>query len=84
MERSSSRPPERARFRLALTFPRDAWWTRLAVRVQNVWFGLRGLEFRAYVHRPEGLLAAAERRGLTIEHEHLGAVWQLAVLARAP
>jgi magnesium-protoporphyrin O-methyltransferase len=74
---------EHARGRLVLTFPRDAWWTRAGVAASNGWLRLRGNTFRAFVHPPAAIAAAARRRGLDVTDESRGLVWQLAAFERA-
>jgi len=67
---------------LALSFPRDTWWLRLAVRVGNVWFRLIG-GIETFLHEPARVVAIAERAGLTtVLHERSGRVWRVAVFER--
>ena len=70
-----------ARRVLALTFPRDTWWTRLGWRALNVFLRLV-CQFEAFVHRHEAILDPAAREGLTPVYEHSGRFWQLEVLER--
>lgn len=72
----------RARRSLALTYPRDAWWTRAGSRVMNTGLRLARREFRTFVHRPPRILAAAERHGLRAVHREGGLLWQLAAFSR--
>ena len=67
---------------LLLTFPRDAWWTRAGLAVGNLVERLRRQSFRAYVHPPAGVIAAAEAQGLRRTTEHTGLVWQFAAFER--
>ena len=39
-------------------------------------------EYRSWVHPPQGLVEAAERRGLRLASESRGRVWQVAALER--
>jgi len=72
-----------ARRTLALSFPRDTWWLRLAFRLMNVWCRLTG-GFQAFVHPPAVVVGAAERSGLeTVVDERAGRVWRVAVFVRA-
>ncbi|HEU4449073.1 MAG TPA: class I SAM-dependent methyltransferase [Gaiellaceae bacterium] len=75
---------ERARRHLVLTFPRDRRLIRAGARLLNVGFRLLRWDYRTFVHPPAAIVAAAERRGLTLAHESRSAVWQLAALERAP
>lgn len=72
-----------ARRTLVLSFPRDVLWIRLAVRMLNAGLWLTRNPFRAFVHRPAALLAAAEAEGVHIDGGDRGAFWQWAALRRA-
>jgi magnesium-protoporphyrin O-methyltransferase len=73
----------RAQRLLALTFPREAWWTSLAIRVGNVVFWLTRSDFRAYLHSPQAVYALAAAAGLSPLHESYSGAWQVAVFERA-
>jgi methyltransferase family protein len=73
---------EHARRYLVISFPRESALTRVGIRLANLWIRLRGIEFRAYVHSPRVIVAAAERQGLRPVLEHRGLIWQLAALER--
>jgi hypothetical protein len=67
---------------LGLTFPVDAWWTRLAACAMNVGARLIGWEWRFYVHPPAAIAAAAERHGLRRAREARRRIWCIAVFER--
>lgn len=69
---------------LAFSFPRRTWWIRAGATVMNAVGGLRGSEFRGYVHRPERLVAAVEGQGLRQTLDHEGWFWCVAGFERAP
>jgi SAM-dependent methyltransferase len=71
-----------ARRVMALSFPRNTWWTRLGSRLANAFFRRVGW-VESYVYPPRRILAAAAQHGLVPVHEHSGRLWQLAVLERA-
>lgn len=71
-----------ARRRLAMTYPRRRWFIRAALRAGNAWFALRRIDFRAYVHPPDDILAVARRMGFEPVFEHRGRIWQTLVLER--
>lgn len=50
---------------IALTWPRDAWWTRFGVRVINLVLRLRRTEFRVFVHSTSAMRALLQREGFT-------------------
>ncbi len=72
-----------ARRRLVLSFPRDAIWVRAGISLLNASFWLRRSPFRAYVHRPNALIAAVNGGGLQVAEGGHGAFWQWAVLEHA-
>jgi hypothetical protein len=73
---------DHARLRLVLTYPpRNVVW-RLVARAFNLWMRVRGRSFRAYVHAPAEILAAAESRGLRRVLDERVGVWRLAALER--
>jgi magnesium-protoporphyrin O-methyltransferase len=73
---------QRARRSLAMSFPRDAWYLRLGIRAENLWQRLRRRSFRAYLHPPRAILAAAEAHGLQPAFGYRDWVWQSVVLER--
>jgi magnesium-protoporphyrin O-methyltransferase len=74
---------DKARRLLALTYPRDAWWTRLGARAVNVFMRVTGNEYRSFIHRPAVIAATAEAHGLRPATGRPGVLWQLAVFERA-
>jgi magnesium-protoporphyrin O-methyltransferase len=67
---------------LVMTYPRWAWWTRFAVRAANLLQRLRGQAFRAYVHPPARIAAAATAEGLAPDRLDRGLVWELRSFVR--
>jgi len=74
---------ERARRLVVLSLPRDVWWTRLVISLQNAWHRLRGRRFRVFVHAPSALLAVARSRGFEPVLDQRGPIWQLVALESA-
>jgi SAM-dependent methyltransferase len=73
-----------ARRTLALSFPRDTWWTNLGRVALNTFARLARWSWRFYVHPPARIVAAAERGGLRLVQDRRGLIWQIASLERAP
>jgi SAM-dependent methyltransferase len=73
---------DKARRLLALTYPRDAWWTRLGARAVNLAMRLARKEYRSYIHAPDGIRATAAAHGLRPTLERPGVLWQLAAFER--
>jgi hypothetical protein len=83
MPRLAGAAAEHARMMLLLTFPNSRWWTRLGLTLVNVLFRVLGVQFNVFLHRPELILAEAERHGLRTSSSHRGLVWQTTALSRA-
>ena len=68
---------ERANRYLVMSFPRPRRAVRTAFAAANVFARLLRWEYRTWVHAPDAITAAAERRGLTLARESTGRVWQV-------
>jgi 2-polyprenyl-3-methyl-5-hydroxy-6-metoxy-1,4-benzoquinol methylase len=73
---------ERSRRFLVMSFPRSRTLIRLGMGAVNLAARLLRWEYRTWVHPPEAIVAAAERRGLTLVQESYGRIWQVAALER--
>jgi 2-polyprenyl-3-methyl-5-hydroxy-6-metoxy-1,4-benzoquinol methylase len=73
---------ERARRHLVISFPRPRWAIRAVVGAVNAVARVLRWEFRSWVHPAQALVAAAERRGLSLAAESRGRIWQVAALER--
>jgi magnesium-protoporphyrin O-methyltransferase len=73
---------DRTRRLLVMSFPRDSWWTRTGISAVNLLQRLRRNPFRAYVHPPAEIVAAAGKHGLRPVLEERGPIWQLAAVER--
>jgi SAM-dependent methyltransferase len=72
----------RSRRLLALAYPRDRWWVRLAMRIENAWRGIRGDDFRSFVHRPAAMAEVLRRGGFTRSGALATFAWQMELYAR--
>jgi len=73
---------DHARERVAITIPRESWWTRGALATLNAWMRLRRIGFRAYVHPPGRIEGVAHRHGFRIDNRSRGVFWESTVLRR--
>ena len=71
-----------ARRTLVLSFPRDVWWTRAALRALNTYLRLRGRRFRVFVHPQAALEGAVAAHGLTRVSERNGPLFRIAAFER--
>jgi len=67
----------RARRMVAFTYPRDEWYVRAAVVLENSWYWLRGDAFRAFVHSPERMASVLESSGFVRAARHTTLQWVL-------
>ncbi len=68
---------------LAMTYPRDTWWVRAAMKLGNTLFRLLRSSFRVYVHDPEMLHGVAANHGLTTTRRAHGLVWESTLCIRS-
>ena len=73
---------DHARKVLALSFPRNRWYVRGSIMLENLWRRLTGNSFRAFVHSPERLAAVMEGSGLRRVAQRGTAVWLVEVYRR--
>jgi 2-polyprenyl-3-methyl-5-hydroxy-6-metoxy-1,4-benzoquinol methylase len=72
----------RARQLLAFTYPRDRWYVRALIGLENFWRRLTGKEFRAFIHGPERMGAVLESAGLVRHARRDTSVWTLDLYRR--
>ena len=72
----------RTRALLGFTYPRNRWYVRISVAVENLIRGWRGSTFRAFVHRPAGMHAVLEAAGLVRVARRETLAWVLDVYRR--
>ncbi len=83
MERLLATATGRARRLFGIVYPRDAWWMRVAIALQNAVRALRRCAFRVYVFPNAAINAAIRRAGLTPRYQQRGFVWVVAVYERS-
>jgi len=72
----------RTRQLLAFTYPRDRWYVRAFIAVQNSLRRLRGNVFRAFLHPQQRMCATLEAAGLLHAGRRQTLVWMLDVYRR--
>jgi SAM-dependent methyltransferase len=71
-----------SRHLLAISYPRDRWWVRLAVRIENGWRRLQGDGFRAFIHPPASMQELLHHHGFTRSRTLVSFTWQMEVYTR--
>ena len=69
--------------KLLASYPRDVVWIRLGMHAINLLQRLRRRSFRAFVHPPAALRAAAETEGLRVSEIGGTTMWEYVELRRA-
>lgn len=82
MPKLASAAAERTRGVLVMSFPNRRWWTRLGFTLANLGFRATGMQFRVFLHPPELILAAVEKRGFTTRINERGLLWQVTALEK--
>ena len=72
----------RSRRLLTLAYPRDRWWVRLAMGIENASRGIRGDDFRSFVHRPAAMAEILHRGGFTRSRALSTFIWQMELYVR--
>jgi magnesium-protoporphyrin O-methyltransferase len=67
---------------LALSYPRDRWYVRAVIALENLWRRVTRDAFRAFVHPPAGIAAVLERAGLRRVARRGTAIWAVDVYRR--
>lgn len=83
MERLLEASTGRARCLFGIVYPRDVWWLRLAIALQNAVRALRRSGFRAYVFPNAAIESAISRAGLALRARERGFVWVVALYERS-
>jgi magnesium-protoporphyrin O-methyltransferase len=73
-----------ARCIVAFTYPRDRWYVRAAVALENSWYWISGNPFRTFVHSPEQMSSVLESAGLVRAARRATLQWALEVYCRPP
>jgi 2-polyprenyl-3-methyl-5-hydroxy-6-metoxy-1,4-benzoquinol methylase len=72
----------RARRMVAFTYPRDRWYVRAAIALENSWYRLSKNPFRAFVHSPERMASVMESAGFVRAARHATLQWALDLYRR--
>ncbi len=71
-----------ARKLYALVYPRDVWWMKIGLAIQNLFFQLQRSPFRTYLHPTESVEALVNSGGFKRRFYQQTLVWQVEIYAR--
>ena len=66
----------------AVIYPRDAWWTKLARPILNLYPKLRGSPFRVFIHPTKNVEEIIFKHGFTKQYYATTFVWQIAIFTK--
>jgi magnesium-protoporphyrin O-methyltransferase len=81
MRRLVSLSAARARQLYGVVYPRDTWWMKIGLSIQNLFFRLQRNPFRTFAHSSREVEALASRQGLKRRFYRQTLVWQVVVYA---
>ncbi len=67
---------------LAISYPVDSWYMRLATNAENFFRRVKGSTFRMYIHSPHAIFETASAHGLKPIRETSSGVWRLVLFER--
>ncbi len=72
----------RARKLYGVVYPRDTWWVKIGLSVENLFHRLRRTRFRVFAHPTTAVEAVLKRNGLNRRSSRNTFVWQVVVYTR--
>jgi SAM-dependent methyltransferase len=82
MEQLVSLSAARARKQYGLVYPRDVWWVKIGLVLENLFFRLRRSSYRVFVHPTEAVEAILSAHGLKRQFYSQTLVWQVMIYTR--
>jgi magnesium-protoporphyrin O-methyltransferase len=82
MEKLVGLSAERARKLYGLVYPRDAWWVKMGLAVENFFFRLRRSYYRTYSHPTKSVESLVKSSGLKRRSYRQTLFWQVVVYSR--
>lgn len=67
---------------LALSYPREAWWVRAGMGLENAFRALRKQAFRTYLHPHADVMSIVGLNGLKPIHSETEGSWQITLFER--
>jgi hypothetical protein len=65
-----------------VVYPRDTWWVKIEIAIENLIYKIRRTPFRMFVHSPKAIVAVVCDNGLKQRFHLKTGMWQVAVYAR--
>lgn len=84
MDTMVSRAAVKTRRILGAVYPRDAWWVRVSLMLENLVSRVRKSSFRVYLHDPAAIEARLQSNGLRRVSLRRSVFWEIATFERVP
>jgi SAM-dependent methyltransferase len=72
---------DHARQMVGVSYPRDRWYVRAVIAIENAVRWLKGGAFRTFVHSPTGMAALFGTRGFRLVGRHTTLAWSIDLYA---
>jgi magnesium-protoporphyrin O-methyltransferase len=82
MEQLVGLSARQARKLYGLVYPRDVWWMRIVMALENVYYRLRRNPYRAFIHPTKAVESVLGKHGLKRRSHHQTLAWQVSVYTR--
>ena len=82
MEKLVNLSASRAQKLYGLVYPRDVWWVKLWLAVENIYYRLRKNPYRGFAHPTRAVEDLLRRKGLKQSFYRRTLIWQVAVYTR--
>ena len=82
MEKLVNLSASRAQKLYGLVYPRDVWWVKLWLAVENIYYRLRKNPYRGFAHPTRAVEDLLRRKGLKQSFYRRALIWQVAVYTR--
>ena len=82
MERLVGLSAARARKLYGLVYPRDVWWTRMGIALENFFYRIRRNPYRAFIHSTKAVENVLSINGFKHRSHRQTLAWQVAVYTR--
>jgi magnesium-protoporphyrin O-methyltransferase len=73
---------EKAKKFYGLIYPRDTWWVKVMIGIENLFRKLKGNDFRVFVHPTEEVDSLIKEAGMKVLFYHELIDWQIVVYGR--
>lgn len=82
MEQLVGLSARQARKLYGLVYPRDVWWMRIVMALENIYYRLRRNPYRAFIHPTKAVESVLGKHGLKRRSHRQTLAWQVSIYTR--